>query len=128
MSTYICPHTINNGDEWLTFVRRIQDSAGDRLEVENVVKPGSRIPMHIHGYQEEAFTVQKGRIGYQMLGEQPQFAGPGETVIFKAGEVHSFWNAGEEDLMGTGYIQPADNVEYFLSVTAGEREKPAGSL
>src|SRR5215204_3513409 len=42
MSTYRYPHTIENGaGQRITFVRRVQDSAGDCVEVENVVKPGS---------------------------------------------------------------------------------------
>ncbi len=45
MSTYTYPHTIENGaGERLTFVRRVQDPTGDRLEVENLVKPGSADP------------------------------------------------------------------------------------
>lgn len=100
MSTYTYPHTIENGaGERLTFVRRVQDPAGDRLEVENLVKPGSGPPMRAHNYQVEALTVQKGRIGYQRPGEPPRFAGSGETVVFEPGEPHRFWNAGEEDLL-----------------------------
>ena len=38
--------------------------------------------MHVHYCQDEALTVRTGRIGYQRLGEAPQFAGPGETVVF----------------------------------------------
>ncbi len=53
MSTYTYPHTIENGaGERFTFVRRVQDPAGDRLEVENLVKPGSEPPMHVHNHQE----------------------------------------------------------------------------
>src|SRR4051794_18218659 len=104
MSRYTYPHVIDNGaGECLTFLRRLRVSVGERLEVENVVKPGSGPPMHIHHYQEEALTVKHGRIGYQRLGEQAQFAGPGETVTFKAGEAHKFWNAGESDLRCSGY-------------------------
>jgi quercetin dioxygenase-like cupin family protein len=114
MSAY--PHTIENGaGERLTFVGRVRDPAGDRLEVENLVKPGSGPPMHVHNYQEEALTVQQGRLGYQQPGAPPQFVEHGETVVFEPGEAHKFWNAGEEDLLCTGYIQPADNVEYFLT-------------
>ena len=127
MSTYAYPHTIENGaGERLTFVRRVQGSAGDRLEVENLVKPGSGPPMHVHHYQEEAITVQQGRIGYQRLGEQPQFAEAGKTVAFKPGEAHRFWNAGEDDLRGKGYIQPADNVEYFLTALFESQLKNGG--
>jgi hypothetical protein len=49
MSTYTYPHTIENGaGEQITFVRCVRDSAGDRLEAENLVKPGSGPPMHVH--------------------------------------------------------------------------------
>lgn len=126
MSTY--PHTIENGaGERLTFVRRVQDSTGDRLEADNLVKPGSGPPMHVHYLQEEALTVEQGQIGYQRPGEPARFAGPGETVVFEPGEAHKFWNAGEEDLLCTGYIQPADNVEYFLTAMFESQRESGGS-
>jgi len=116
MGRYTYPHTIENGaGERLTFIRLVPGSAGDRLEVENVVRPGAGPPMHIHHYQEEALTVEQGRMGIQRPGEQPQFFGQGESAAFKPGEAHRFWNAGQDDLICRGYIEPADNVEYFLT-------------
>ena len=109
------PHTIDNGHgERLTFVRRVSTPEGEVLEAENCVQPGSGPPMHVHHYQEEALTVQSGRIGYQRKGEEARFAGAGETVVFRPGEMHRFWNAGTENLECDAYIEPADNVEYFL--------------
>jgi mannose-6-phosphate isomerase-like protein (cupin superfamily) len=124
MSRYAYPHTIDNGaGEQLTFLGRTPTPAGDRLEVENLVKAGSGPPMHVHYHQVEALTVQQGRIAYQRPGEPAQFAGPGETVVFPAGEPHRFWNAGAEDLRVTGYIEPADNVEFFLTaIFASQRQ------
>ncbi len=58
--------------------------------------------MHVHHHQEEALTVQQGRIGYQRAGGPAQFAGPGETIAFKKGEAHKFWNAWQDDLPCTG--------------------------
>jgi quercetin dioxygenase-like cupin family protein len=113
---YTYPHTIENGTgERITFSRKAGGAAGERLEAENVVKPGAGPPMHTHYLQEEVLTVQQGRIGYQRLGQPAQYAGPGETVRFGAGEPHKFWNAGEGDLLCTGYIDPILNVEYFLT-------------
>ena len=113
---YTYPHTIENGaGERLTFVRRVRDPDGESLEVENLVKPGTGPPMHVHHYQEEALTVRQGRVGHQRPGEPPRYAGPGETVVFKPGETHRFWNAGEEDLVCAGYVRPPDNIEYFLT-------------
>lgn len=126
MSTY--PHTIENGaGERLTFVSRVREAGGDRLEVENLVKPGSGPPMHVHNHQEEALTVRRGRIGYQRPGEPPRFAGPGETVVFEPGEAHRFWNAGDEDLLGTGYVRPADNLEYFLTALFESQRENGGN-
>ena len=128
---YTYPHTIDNGaGERLTFLRRVPGAAGERLEVENVVKPGAGPPMHVHHHQDESLTVTQGRIGYQRQGEPEQFAGPGETVTFRAGEAHRFWNAGEDDLLCTGWVEPADNLEYFLgeiyaSVKRSGGERPA---
>ena len=122
------PHTIDNGaGERLTFLRRVTGAAGDRLEVENIVKPGAGPPMHIHKYQEETLTVAEGRIAYQRPGEPPQFAGPGATVTFKPGEAHKFWNAGQDDLRCTGHIEPPDNVEYFLAKIYESTKRKGGT-
>ena len=122
------PHTIDNGaGERITFLRRVPTPAGDRLEAENVVTPGAGPPMHIHRHQVEAMTVLSGRIGYQRLGEPEQFAGPGATVAFKAGGPHRFWNAGSEELHVTGYIEPADNVEYFLTELYASTRRNGGT-
>ncbi len=127
MERYTYPHTIENGaGESLTFLRRVPGTNGDRLEVENVVKPGSGPPMHVHHYQEKALTVVQGRIGYQRPGESAQFAGPGGTATFRSGEAHRFWNAGEEDLRCTGYIEPADNIEYFLGAIYESQKRSGG--
>src|SRR3712207_8219282 len=86
MGNHTYPHTIENGaGERISFVRRVQDPSGDRLEVENLVKPGSGPPMHVHYRQEEALTVRQERIGYQRGGGPPRVCGAGETVGFQGG-------------------------------------------
>ena len=113
---YTYPHKIDNGHgETITFLRLVQEPDGDRLELENEVSPNTGPPMHVHYKQDEALTVLKGKIGSQVLGEDPQFFGPGDTVLFKAGVPHKFWNAGTEPLICSGWIKPADNIEYFLT-------------
>lgn len=113
---YQYPHTIENGHgERLTFVRRTHDENGEYLEVENYVMPNSGPPMHVHFRQAESLTVVQGRIGIQVPGGEPQFFTEGQTVTFKAGEPHRFWNAGTEPLICKGWIRPAHNVEYFLT-------------
>ena len=49
--TYSYPHTVENGArERITFVQRVQDPAGDRLEFENHLKLGSGPPINIHNH------------------------------------------------------------------------------
>ena len=128
MSRFSYPHTIENGaGERLTFLRREPGRMGDRLVVSNVVAPGAGPPMHVHHYQEESLTVVRGRMGYERPGEPPRFAGPGERVTFLAGETHRFWNAGNEDLEGIGYVEPADNVEYFLAELFASQRRSGGA-
>jgi quercetin dioxygenase-like cupin family protein len=127
MTRYTYPHTIENGaGERITFARRAGTTGGERLEGENVVKPGAGPPMHVHHLQVEALTIREGRIGYQRLGQPPQYAGPGETVTFGEGEAHKFWNAGEGDLLCTGYIEPILNVEYFLTELFASTKRNGG--
>ncbi|QJR36550.1 cupin domain-containing protein [Gemmatimonas groenlandica] len=129
MTTFVYPHTIDNGaGERLTFLRRVPSETGDRLEVENVVAPGAGPPMHVHHRQSEVLTVVRGRIGYQRPGQPAEYAGPGETVAFMAGDAHRFWNAGDDDLVCSGYIDPADNIEYFLGEIFASSRRSGGDM
>jgi quercetin dioxygenase-like cupin family protein len=113
---YSLPHTIKNPiGETLIFKELIKEPDGDKLLVENYVVPKSGPLMHTHFLQEEGLTVVEGRIGYQIQHEEPKFAGPGETVVFKPGVAHRFWNDGEGVLHCTGYVKPANTIVFYLS-------------
>ena len=106
------PHTIDNGHgERMTFL----GVDGDRLHVSSTVEPGAGPPMHVHHLQTETVRVEQGRIGIAVAGSAPHFAGPGEAMTFEPGVEHRFWNAGDDELVITGEIHPADNFEYFLT-------------
>ncbi len=110
------PYTIENGGgESITFLRLIKENGKEYLEVENSVHPRSGPPMHVHHKQSEALTVVKGKIATQTLGGQPEYYEVGDTAVFNAGVPHKFWNAGDDILVCKGYIDPADNIVYFLS-------------
>jgi quercetin dioxygenase-like cupin family protein len=110
------PHTIYNvAGEKLKFLGTVVRDGTEYLEVENEVQPNAGPPMHVHYRQDECITVVSGKMGYQVLGGEIKYAGPGETVLFKAGVAHKFWNAAHEPLVGKGYITPPNNIVYFLS-------------
>jgi quercetin dioxygenase-like cupin family protein len=114
MSDY--PRTIDNGaGERLTFLGVRSDEQGDYLEVSNTVAPGSGPPMHVHHLQEEGLTVERGTMGWQRLGGEEHLARAGESATFAPGEAHKFWNAGDDELVCTGFVRPPDNLEYYLT-------------
>lgn len=109
---YQFPYTIETPvGEKLIFQRM----EGDKVIVESFVNPRSGPPMHTHFKQDEALTVLSGRIGYQVLGEEPKYAGVGESVVFKRGTPHKFWAEGDEVLHCSGYVQPVHTFIFFLS-------------
>ena len=113
---YAYPHVIDNGGgERLVFTGRVPGAAGERVVGENLVSPGAGPPMHVHHLQTEGLRVLEGRMGYQRLGDAERFAEPGEEVVFAAGEAHRFWNAGEGPLRCSAWVEPPDNIEYFLT-------------
>ncbi len=115
MTTRAYPYTIDNGmGEKLTFIGISRRADGEYAEAEGLAQPGSGPPMHVHHVQDEAVQVISGRLGYQVLGREPQFAGPGELVVWPAGTAHKWWNAGETELRTTGWCKPPDNIEFFL--------------
>lgn len=121
------PITITNGQgEQLTFTGLVQEEGGEKLIGHNQVMPGSGPPMHVHWLQDEGFTVMKGRIGYQLEGEEERFAGPGESVVFKKGIAHRFWNAGADILECQAWVMPAHNFVFYLS-SVFEAQQKAGS-
>ncbi len=128
MSSY--PYTIDNGaGEQMTFEARRRDEHGEYLEVRNSVAPGAGPPMHVHHLQEEALTVERGTMAYQVLGEDERRAEAGESVTFAPGVAHRFWNAGDDELVGSGHIRPPRQrrilrTQVFSSTRRGGGKRP----
>src|SRR6185295_9810393 len=121
------PRTVENGGgERPTFVEVIRDGDTDRMNASMVAMPGAGPPMHVHHLQEEAMVVVSGKLGYQRPGQPPQYAAPGETVVFAPGEAHRWWNAGQSELHATGWAKPALNIEYFLTALFESTKRNGG--
>ncbi len=121
------PYTIENGSgEQLTFLGTTRGPDGDRAEADGTAQPGAGPPMHVHYLQEEAARVVTGRMGYQVLGDEPKFAEVGETVVWPAGTPHKWWNAGTTELRMTGWCRPPDNIEFFLGALFASAKQHGG--
>jgi mannose-6-phosphate isomerase-like protein (cupin superfamily) len=103
------------------------DPVTDKIHIESFCQPGVGPLMHIHYKQDECLTVVSGKIGYQVLGEEKKYAGPGETVLFKQGVAHKFWAEGEEVLHCKGYVQPANTFIFFLTSVFAAQNKAGGA-
>ena len=110
------PHTIENCIGEKLIFREVQKEAdGDVVWVENFVGPGSGPIMHTHLLQDEGLTVIKGRMACQVKGKPVQYAIAGESVVFKRGTPHRFWNDGDEVLNCLGWLKPANTIVFYLS-------------
>lgn len=130
MYPYQLPHTITNpfGEE-LTFSSIELEGGEKKMIVENRVEPNAGPPFHVHFKQDESLTVTKGKLGYQIQGEEERFLSEGESVTFRRGQMHRFWNAGETMLKCTGWVKPANTVDYFLTAlynSITKANKPEG--
>jgi mannose-6-phosphate isomerase-like protein (cupin superfamily) len=109
------PYTIDNGrGERLTFLGITHGPKGPRIDCDGAASPGGGPPMHVHHLQDEGVRVIQGRVGYQVLGGEPRFAGPGEEIVWPAGTAHKWWNAGNDELRMTGWCSPPDNFEFYI--------------
>lgn len=109
------PYVIAGTGEKITFLKSYVQDGGEILEGEVEVQPQCGPPMHTHLRQDESFTIVAGTMAYQILGQEVQYAYPGETVLIKAGIPHKFWNAGPDLLKCKSYVTPPDNFVYFLT-------------
>ena len=110
------PYTIDNGQgERITFTGITRGPEGERIDADGGAGPGGGPPMHVHYLQDEGVCVVSGRVGYQVLGKAPQFAGPGESIVWPAGTAHKWWNAGTDELRLTGWCRPPGNFEFYIA-------------
>lgn len=121
---YKFPHTIENCiGEKLIFQSVEPSAGGDKVLVEAFCRPGAGPPMHTHFKQEEELTVITGKMGYQLLGQEPEYAEVGETILFRRGTPHKFWAEGQGHLHCKGWVQPANTIVFFLSAIYAAQNK-----
>jgi quercetin dioxygenase-like cupin family protein len=130
MHQYTFPHTITNkSGESLTFVGIVRQDGKEVMLVENSVAPGCGPPMHVHFKQAESLTVTEGELTYQIAGQPPVVCRVGQTVLFHSGVPHKFWNSGSTPLRCTGWVSPANRLDFFLtemyrSMDEGDGKRP----
>ena len=118
------PHTIDSGQgEKIIFREIIKEADGDKVVLEGHCSPNAGPVMHVHYKQDESLTVVKGMMGTQILGQEPVYYSVGQNVIFHRNVPHRFWNAGEDELVASGWVKPANSIIFFLSALYAAQQK-----
>jgi mannose-6-phosphate isomerase-like protein (cupin superfamily) len=106
--------------KYVRVLERSDDREVDPLRFEMWLDAtGSHGPMpHVHPEQDEFLQVIDGRLGVSHEGTTETLT-PGERVVVPAGDVHHFWNAGDERLHLRGGVDPGLRTEWFMRVTYG---------
>ena len=100
--------------ERMTFVETAADTGGQRVVIELSVDPdGAVAAAHVHPSQWETFTVVSGTLGAKVAGEKAEL-GPGQTLGVAPGVAHTWWNAGDEELVFRCEIRPALQFESLI--------------
>jgi mannose-6-phosphate isomerase-like protein (cupin superfamily) len=98
----------------ITFLETAADTNGEYTPIEVAVAPGGGVPMaHAHPNQSETFEVVAGRLSMK-AGRDKLVAEPGDVVTVDPGQVHKFWNAGDEPVTFRCTVAPALEFERFI--------------
>lgn len=105
---------LDEGKEQIEFLATAATSGGELVTCRMRVAPGRPAPPeHSHPKLEERFSIEHGRFGY-VLGDRRLEAKAGDTVVVPSGTNHTFWNAGDDDLVVVGEVRPAMRFEDFV--------------
>jgi quercetin dioxygenase-like cupin family protein len=100
--------------EVLVFHRTSEQTNGEALLVETIVRPGGFVAAaHVHPHQTERFEVLEGLLGLR-VGERELLAKPGDVALVAPGTPHRFWNAGDEQARFLCEVRPALRFESLI--------------
>jgi quercetin dioxygenase-like cupin family protein len=111
--------TIENpvSGEYAVIRATARETGGALCALDMTVRPrGGVFVAHVHPSQEERFEVVDGTIEVEIDGARTM-ASAGDSVVIAPGQVHSWWNAGEEDARFTIEVRPALRFDAFLDET-----------
>jgi quercetin dioxygenase-like cupin family protein len=109
-------------------LRRMRDAEGQAvLLIEGSLPPrSSGPPVHVHLREREEGVVKAGTLGAR-VGNEKVILPAGETVVFPASVVHTWWNAGDDLLELSGRAVPAVDLDRYLqAIFAVLNASPSG--
>lgn len=116
--------------ERMTFLRTAAETRGEYVLIELRAAAGAAVAAaHVHPAQTETFEVVSGRLGAK-LGRRTVELGPGEVLVVPPKAAHTWWNAGDDDLVFRCEVRPALRferlIETMFSLAADGRTNAKG--
>jgi len=106
----------------LTFLRTAEETGGELLEMEAVMRPGAGTPPHVHLLQEERFEILDGSASFR-VGRRRLTCSAGDTLAVKPRVAHRFRNESDADVRLRVELRPAlDTEALFRSLYALDRD------
>lgn len=100
--------------ERMTFLETAAENDGERVVIELRADPGGAIAAaHVHPSQWETFSVVSGTLGTKVAGRKAEFC-PGQTLGVAPGVAHTWWNAGDDELVFRCEVRPALQFESLI--------------
>ena len=93
--------------DWTRFEKYGRETNGEYTLLTVSVAPGGANAPHWHGSYSETFTAEKGEVGIYSKATGKVTLSPGESVTVRPGEVHHFFNPGDEEVVMKVRLEPA---------------------
>jgi len=93
--------------DWAVFEKYGRETNGEYTLLTVSVAPGGQNAAHWHGSYSETFTAEKGDVGIFSKSIGKVMLSPGKSITVTPGEVHYFFNAGEDDVEMKIKLHPA---------------------
>lgn len=118
--------------DWVVFEKYGRETNGEYTLLTVSVAPGGENAAHWHGSYSETFTAEKGDVGIYSKSTGKIMLSPGESVTVNPGEVHHFFNHGDEDVEMKVKLQPApegfEKALYILYGLARDGKSAKGGI
>jgi quercetin dioxygenase-like cupin family protein len=89
-------------------IRSVITESADAAVIAWCVKPGQRIPAHVHPDGQDTWTILSGCGQYSVSAHGESIAiDEGDVLVAHRGEVHGVLNTGQQDLVFISVVSPA---------------------
>jgi mannose-6-phosphate isomerase-like protein (cupin superfamily) len=100
--------------ERITFLQTAADTNGELLQFDHYMEPGGIAPpVHWHPRQHERFVVVSGKMGILLEGQKRVLEAGQEIVVPPGPHIHTWWNAGDDELHQITEFRPALQFEVY---------------